>query len=153
MIAKMKQFSIHHNNCRGFTMIELAVVIAIIGVLSTIAVKSVMDSRKHVVDAAALAETRGLGKAVINAFLEGYDVDLTHNPGDGPQIGTLDTSGNGRSRVFEMSSGMQALIIGSSDFGGSGKGSCEAWISHPNGSKTYYLLIDEVNNITSFPSS
>ncbi|MGD8293374.1 MAG: type II secretion system protein [Desulfobacterales bacterium] len=151
MIAKMIKKSMVLNDKRGFTMIELSVVLAILGLLTSMAVKSFMDSRTHVRDAVALAETRGLGKAVIDAFLEGDDVDLTHNPGDGHVIGSLDTSGNSRKSVFALSPGMQALIIGSSDFGGTGKGSCEAWISHPNGSKTYYLLIDEVNNITSFP--
>jgi prepilin-type N-terminal cleavage/methylation domain-containing protein len=152
MIAKMKKLFISLNDSRGFTMMELAVVVAIVGVLASIAIKSFMDSRTHVVDAAALAEARGLGKSVINAFLDGNDVDLTHNPGDGSQIGTLDTSGNGRKPVFEMSAGMEALIVGSSDFGGTGKGSCVAEISHPLGSKTYFLLIDEDNEITSFPS-
>jgi prepilin-type N-terminal cleavage/methylation domain-containing protein len=151
MISKMKKLSINLNNSRGFTMIELAVVIAILGVLTSMAIKSFMDSRVHVMDAVALAEAQGLGKSVIDAFLEGDDVDFTHNPGDGPQIGGLDTSGNGRKPVFALSPGMEALIVGSSNFGGTGKGSCEAWVSHPNGSKTYYLLIDEVNNITSFP--
>ena len=151
MIAKMIKKSIISNNNRGFTMIELSVVLAILGLLTSMAVKSFMDSRIHVRDAVALAEAQGLGKAVLDAFLEGDDVDLTHNPGDGHVIGSLDTSGNSRKSVFAMSPGMQASIIGSSDFGGTGKGSCEAWISHPNGSKTYYLLIDEVNNITSFP--
>jgi prepilin-type N-terminal cleavage/methylation domain-containing protein len=151
MIAKMRKIFINLHDSRGFTMMELVVVIAIVGVLASIAIISYMDSRMHMMDAAALSEARGFGKSVINVFLDGGDVNLTHNPGDGRQIGALDTSGNGRNPVFQMSAGMEAEIIGNSDFGGSGKGSCEAEIWHPLGSKRYYLLIDEVNEITLFP--
>lgn len=151
MIAKIKKLLICLNNTRGFTMIELAVVIAIIGVLSTIAVKSFIESRVHLVDAVALAETRGLGKAVIDAFLEEEDVDFTHNIGDGPIIGALDTTGNPRKPVFRFSPGIRVTIVGSSNVGGTGKGMCAATVTHTNGSKTYNLLVDEVNEITSFP--
>jgi prepilin-type N-terminal cleavage/methylation domain-containing protein len=151
MIAKMKQLSIIHNNSRGFTMIELAVVLAIIGVLSSMAVKSFIDSRVHVMDAVTLAEAQGLGKAVLDTFLEGEDVDLTHSLGDGPRIGSLDTAGNSRTPIFQFSPGVRAEITGSSNAGGSGKGLCDAEIYHSDGSKKYFLVIDEVNNITSFP--
>lgn len=149
MIAKMKQISIIHNNSRGFTMIELSVVLAILGVLTSMAVKSFMDSRIHVMDAVTLAETQGLGKAVLDAFLEGDDVDLTHTAGDGTLIGAVDNAGNARKALFRFSPGMRAEITGSSDVGG--KGFCSATVIHSNGSKPYSLLIDEANHITSFP--
>jgi prepilin-type N-terminal cleavage/methylation domain-containing protein len=151
MIANIKKQFTRFNNTRGFTMIELAVVIAIIGVLSTIAIKSFTESRVHLVDAVALAETRGLGKAVIDAFLEEEDVDFTHNIGDGPVIGTMDTAGNPRRPVFRFSPGIRVTIVGSSNVGGTGKGICAATVTHTSGSKTYNLIVDEVNNITSFP--
>lgn len=147
----MKQLLKNHNNSRGFTMMELAVVMAIISVLATIAVKSFMDSRIHVMDSVTLAETQGLGKAVLDAFLEGDDVDLNHTAGDGTLIGALDTSGNSRKPVFQFSPGVRAEITGSSDFGGPGKGFCEARVTHVNGSKPYFLVIDMDLNITSFP--
>lgn len=148
MIAKIKKLLMRLNDTRGFTMIELAVVIAIIGILSTIAVKSFIESRVHVADAVALAETRGLGKAVIDAFLEEEDIDFTHNIGDGPIIGALDTAGNPRKPVFRFSPGIRVTIVGDSNVG-----VCDATVTHANGSKPYKLLIDLDNDITSFPGT
>ena len=149
MIAKLKKISINHNNNRGFTMIELSVVLAILGILTSMAVKSFMDSRIHVMDAVTLSETQGLGKAVLDAFLEGDDVDLTHNAGDGTIIGATDNSGNGRKPLFQFSPGVRAVINGSCNDGGTGF--CDATVTHSNGSKTFWLFIDEANNITTFP--
>ena len=153
MIANIKKLLIRLDNTRGFTMIDLAVVIAIISVLSTIAVKSFIESRVHLVDAVALAETRGLGKAVIDAFLEEEDIDFTHNIGDGPVIGALDTAGNPRKPIFRFSPGIRATIVGSSNVGGTGKGMCTATVIHTNGSEPYTFVIDEINHITYFPDT
>ena len=151
MIKVKKQFCTYIKNSNGFTVLELVFVFATICVMATIATKSYMDSRMHVVNASALAETRGLGKSVINVFLDGRDVDLAHLPGDGPLIGAVDTSGNPRRPIFTLSSGMQALIIGNSPPGG--KGTCTATVWHPRGNgKTFTVIIDEVADITSFPS-
>jgi len=152
VIQKIRQLFTNLKDNRGFTLMELCVVVAIVGVLASIAIKSYMDSRMHMVDAAALAEARGLGKSVINIFLDGGDVDLFHNPADGPQIGAVDTSGNGRKPIFVLTSGIQADITGNSDWAGTGKGQCVAWVSHPLGSKSYLLVIDEVGGTTSFPT-
>ena len=141
-----------YTNSGGFTLVELMVVIAIIGILATIAVGSFMSTRTKVVDAAALSETRILGKVVLNAFLDGIDVNLSHNSGDGPQIGTQDTAGNGRSPLFTLSNGLVAQITGNSDWGGSGLGRFVAEVWHPNGSKTFWLIIDEVTDTVSFPT-
>jgi hypothetical protein len=106
-----------------------------------------------VLDAAAFAETQSLGKAVLNSFLDGIDVNLAHNEGGGREIGTMDTSGNGRVPIFTFSSGMQAQIVGNSNSGGPGSGMCEATVKHKNGTKSYWLFIDEENQTTSFPTS
>ena len=151
MITKIKpRFAALKNN-HGFTLMELCMVIAIIGLLATIAIENYMESRRHMADAAALAEAQGLGKAVLNTFIDDNDVDLTHNIADGRQIGALDNSGNARKPIFNLSPVMEATINGSSNWMGSGSGYVEATIEHPLGSKQYFLVIDEASAFTSFP--
>jgi prepilin-type N-terminal cleavage/methylation domain-containing protein len=152
MQRKRQIFTINKNNC-GFTLLELMVVIAIVGVLASIAINSFMITRSKVLDAAALADTQSLGKVVINVFLDKGDVDLTHNEGDAPQIGTLDTSGNARKSIFTLSNGLQAEITGNTNWGGSGLGMFVAEIWHPGDTKRYDLVIDEAAETVSFPTS
>lgn len=152
MIVRIRQLFINRKNHRGFTLLELCIVIGTMSVLATIAIKSYSDSRRHVVDAVALSEARGLGTAVYNVFLDQEDVDLSHLEGDGPQIGAIDNAGNPRKPIFIMSNAIEAEITGGSNFGGTGKGKCDAWVWHRHGSKKYYLLVDEVAKISSFPT-
>jgi prepilin-type N-terminal cleavage/methylation domain-containing protein len=153
MMQRNRQiFTICKNNS-GFSFIELMAVMAILGILANIAITSFIATRTKVLDAAAFAETQSLGKAVLNSFLDGIDVNLAHNEGGGREIGTMDTSGNGRVPIFTFSSGMQAQIVGNSNSGGPGSGICQATVWHQNGTKSYWLFIDEAQEITSFPTS
>ena len=152
MQRKRPMFTICINNS-GFSFIELMAVMAIIGILAHIAITSFIATRTRALDAAAFAESQSLGKAVLNSFLDGIDVNLSHLEGGGREIGTLDTSGNGRTPIFTFSGGMQAQIVGNSNSGGLGSGRCEATVWHQNGTKSYWLFIDEAAEITSFPTS
>ena len=153
MLQRTRQIiTIDKNNC-GFTLVELMVVIAIVAVLSSIAIRSFLSSRMNVLDAAALAESHSLGKVVTNVFLDRKDVDLTHHEGDDPKIGTLDTSGNSRESIFILSNGIEAEITGNTNWGGTGLGRCVAEIWHPGGTKRYWLIIDETADLFSFPTS
>ncbi|UCF91581.1 MAG: prepilin-type N-terminal cleavage/methylation domain-containing protein [Desulfobacterales bacterium] len=162
MIPRTPKMFTYLKDNRGFSMMELFVVVAIIAIVASIAISGYKNSRMSVLDATALAETRGMGKAIINVFLDADDVDLLHDPGDGANIGAKDTSDNIRTPVFVLSNGLQARIIGDRKAGVTEKGYCEAWVYHLNGSldsttvsgrKEYYLLVDEENKLTSFPTS
>ena len=153
-MQKTRQKHTTYQNNRGFTLLELMVVIAIVGVLASIAITSFMSTRTKVLEAAALAEAQSLGKVVFNAFLDGLDVDLTHAVADGPVIGELDTGGNPRAPIFSLGNGLVAQITGGSNAGGSGIGICDADVWHPSSPlKKYTVYIDESLQITSFPTN
>ena len=153
MMQRKRQMCTICKNNSGFSFIELMAVMAIIAVLASIAITSFITTRTKVLDAAAFAETQSLGKAVLSGFLDGIDVNLVHLEGGGAEIGALDTSGNGRTPIFTLSNGMQAQIVGNSSSGGPDSGKCEAIVWHQNGTKSYWLFIDEADQITSFPTS
>ena len=136
-------FTFKGNNC-GFTLLELMVVVAIIGVLASTAIRSYHVTRQNVMDAAALSDARSLGTAITNAFISGSDVNLAHDPVDGSKIGTRTISDDtGRRAIFNLSSGIRAQIIGNSNYGGSGYGFCNAEVWWPGSDKSYEIEIDE----------
>lgn len=141
----------HCNNIRGFTIIELMVSVAIVSILATTAFYSMIDSRRKAQDIIALAEANGLGKTVVSAVVDGADINFAHLPDDGSAFGNEDTSGNARDSIFFFSSGVRAEVTGNTNFGGTGMAFCEAEIWHAGGDKTFYLLIDEINGINTFP--
>jgi prepilin-type N-terminal cleavage/methylation domain-containing protein len=152
MMQRKRPIITIYKNDYGFTLMELMVIIAIIGILASIAIGNYRDTRMKVIETAALSETQLLGKVVYNVFLEGGDVNLSHLPGAGPNIGTLDTSGNSRSPIFKLSNGLVAQITGNSDWGGTGSGMCVAEVWHPLSPKSYWFVIDEAGGTSSFPT-
>jgi prepilin-type N-terminal cleavage/methylation domain-containing protein len=140
-----------YNDIRGFTLIELMVCIAIISILATTAFYSMTDSRKKTQNIVAMAEANGLGKTVISAVVDEADINFAHLPSDGSAFGNEDTAGNARKAIFFFSKGVKAEVTGNTNFGGSGKAFCEAEVWYANGDKKFYLLIDEINGVSTFP--
>ena len=151
MIRRTNRLIQNCTDMRGFTIIELMITVSIICILATTAFYSMTDSRRKAQDIVALAEANGLGKTVISALVDGADINFAHLPDDGSAFGNEDTSGNARPSIFQFSAGVRAEVTGNTNFGGSGMAFCEAEIWHANGDKTFYLLIDEINGISSFP--
>ena len=152
MMLRKRPLFLINNNSRGFTMVELMVVMAIISLLALTAMRTYFTTREKVMDAAALSDARSLGTAISNAFLDGIDVNLAHDPADGSKIGALDTSDNPRRPVFKLTNGMQAEIIGNSNYGGSGYGFCNAEVWWPGSDKSYEIEIDEETGLVSSPT-
>jgi len=102
------------NNNKGFTLMELMVTIAIISVLSAIAISNYMPMRAKAMDTAARSDARNLVDAVVNAVMNHADVQFT-NTGPGGAIGVLDSSGTtARKPIFVLSNNVAAIITGSS---------------------------------------
>jgi prepilin-type N-terminal cleavage/methylation domain-containing protein len=64
------------NKKRGFTLVELAIVIAIIGILATVTIVGVSSLVNDANEKAALTEARAI---YTKHFLENIDMDLNQN--------------------------------------------------------------------------
>ena len=141
-------FTSYKNN-HGFSLMELMVVVAIIGILATIAMHNFVSTRARVGDAAAFSETNALGKAVYNAFLDGVDVDFFHLEGHGHEIGaTRKSDGLARPPIYTLGNGLKAIVVGDSILG-----QCVAEIWYENSAKSYIFSIDVDAGVSSFPTS
>jgi prepilin-type N-terminal cleavage/methylation domain-containing protein len=145
---------------RGFTLHELLIVMAILGILMQIAVVSMMEMRRSALDTSAISDARNLIEAAMNKFIDKADVNLVHTTGDGREVGNTTIAGVARKPVFTLSPGVKARVVGSSDWTGDGNGYMEAWLYHPNGNedtttpsgrREFYCIIDEAAGISSFP--
>jgi|LSQX01.3.fsa_nt_gb type IV pilus assembly protein PilA len=73
----------HTKNEKGFTLVELMIVIAIIGILAAIAIPQMSAYRDRAYNTAALSDCRNLITA-----MEAYHIDYGQYPMDNEQSGT-----------------------------------------------------------------
>ena len=152
MIRRTNRVVQHYKDMRGFTIIELMVAVAIISILATTGFYSMIDSRRKTQDIVALAEVNSLGKTVIEAVVDGADINFAHAEGDGSAVGGQDTSGSARKPIFFFSKGVRAQITGNTQWGDKKLAFCEAHVWYAGSDKLpYILVIDEENGINSFP--
>jgi prepilin-type N-terminal cleavage/methylation domain-containing protein/uncharacterized protein (TIGR02145 family) len=85
--------------CRGFTLIELLIVIAIIGVLSTVVLASLNNARAKARDSARISNVKEVQKALAIFHSDNGSYPVSANNGDwagnGSDYGSLPTSGSG----------------------------------------------------------
>ena len=74
---------------KGFTLIELMIVIAIIGILAAIAIPNFLSYRQRSYDSAAQSDLRNLMTAQ-EAYFVDYDTYLTFTGSNGAEISALD---------------------------------------------------------------
>ena len=79
-------YKVKRNNEKGFTLIELMIVIAIIGILAAIAIPQFSSYRKRSFDAAAKSDLRNLATAMEAYYTDhpatGYTDDINDLVGD-----------------------------------------------------------------------
>ena len=150
------------NSQSGFTFIELMMVMIVLGILVQMSTIFVLDLRKRAFDAVALTDGKNLMTIAGNVFLALEDVDFTHTPADGSNVGIFDNSGNSRPPVFTMSPGVRAIISGESGTT-AGTGSITAFVYHIKGTedpaslggsgrREFYFHLDEMTSTISAPS-
>ena len=81
---QVKRFQVSNSNQRGFTFIELVIVVGILSLLATIAIGEFYHNRKKAFDQQAIAVTKNLLNMAATAFAS------SENPAvQGPAVGTF----------------------------------------------------------------
>ncbi|MFZ5563421.1 MAG: type IV pilin protein [Thermodesulfobacteriota bacterium] len=133
-------------NNHGFTLLEIMMVIAIIGILSHMGFIAYSDMMGRSSDAVAITDTRNLMTVATEQFVTRSYPDFTHGPGDGYSVG-LKPDGT---YTFTLSTGIKADIIGKP--AADGEGYMEAYIysqrgsrddMSPYGRRMFYCVVDE----------
>lgn len=162
MITLIITIKDHLKNIKGFSLIELMVVIVIISVLSSISIVNYIPLRKTALDTTALSDTRNFAESVVEAALDDQDVkyqqgDLEVDGGVKGPIGAFEVDGvTARTPVFSLSPGVAAIITGDINT------SIQAYIYHTNGTvdtsggsfsgrKEYICIIDIPAGLVSLP--
>ena len=103
-------------NKKGFTLLELMVVIGLISILGSIAMANYIPLKKIVYDTAARSDARNVVEIAVIEMLNDEDIDYT-KLNTGGAVGDIDTGGNPRTPVFVLSPGVRAVIVGDSNQG------------------------------------
>ena len=166
MCEKIRDTILKVKNQNGFTLIELIVVTAIIGILAALGASYFGYAKNRSADSQAFVESRHLMTAVNDAFLNMEDIDF-----DTPDAGVTGPIGNkiagglpgSRPAVFTLSSEVRARLDGESTTGAGG-GYLVGYIWNINGTnddgtdgtasgkKEYYYFIEEDSNTILVPS-
>jgi prepilin-type N-terminal cleavage/methylation domain-containing protein len=144
-------------NSKGFTLVEMLMVFIVLAALAQVGLVYYLDIRTRSSDVIAVSDGRNLATVVRNNFINLDDVKYDHNPGDGDEIGSVDTSNNSRPSVFTLSPGVRARIVAGSESPGVPEaGYFEAYLFHisgtkdslsPSGYREFYYVADEASEL------
>lgn len=165
MIPMKKIFKEPLKNKKGFTLMELMVVIAIVAVLSAIAVFNYIPIRAKALDSAALSDARNIVSSVVNAITNSANIDFNKGGavfGAPGAVGAFDTATNSRTPIFTLSIGVVARITGDSIQNPGGNNTVfSAFIYHTGGTtdpttlsgkKEFFCFVDADAGISSAPN-
>lgn len=151
------------NNQHGFSLIELMVVVAILGILSTMALYPLITMRARGADAAAISDARNLVDAVNENFIRQSYPDFRIRNGnkiglnpDGTYAFTLSEDVNIITLVHTdltdialMKDGILSALLyhvnGSTD-------STNPFAAMTNNRRVFWIYVDELAGITSAPA-
>lgn len=153
------------SNKQGFSLMELVIVMAIMSVLSSIAMLYINDLLKTTRDATALAEGQNIMQVVTNQFLDRVSVSYASTSPSGLSsisIGTAMEDGTtARAPVLTLSPGVKIIFNGLNiSYGGANMASSfSAFLYHVNGSDSPWspsgkrgiqVIVDEATNIQEY---
>lgn len=141
-------------NNKGFTLIEVMMVMIILGILAQLSMSFALDLRSRAYDSTAIVDARNLLVAIGNNFISLDLVDYTYDSAAGQDVGTPS--------VFTLSPGVRLSITGGSASTGDPAddfGFFEAMVYHAQGSddstgvaasgkKEFYIYADGAGLIT-----
>jgi len=132
MIRKNREIVGKLHEGRGFTLIELVVVMGVIGTLMAIVVPTYLEYTTKTNDLSALSDTQNMLKLANQVLLDGGQIFYLHNPVNGRVIGDRnDLLGNYIPEIYTLSPRVNAQVQIINGFGG--MSIIWLWISHERG--------------------
>jgi len=112
MIRKNREIVGRLYECRGFTLIELVVVMGVIGILIAIAAPTYLDYKAKAHDLSSLTDAQNLLKLANQVLIDYDQIYLLHNTGDGSVIGNEnDLLGNFIPQIYNLSLLGKAYVL------------------------------------------